>query len=351
MCRPQCDRKDFAMPLIKLHEAPDIYNIKIPLPKNALRDLNVYVIVSEGEALVIDTGFRMEDCRVPLLEGLQELGIPMEKLSLFITHMHSDHAGQIDLFTPYGCKVYMNTEDIERLKQTLSGAARERLNALYLRHGFPEKELAEANLRNPIYAYAPSSAEMMIGVEDGQELSIGSEKLRCLKTPGHTPGHTCLYMEKDQILFAGDHILYDITPNITTWSGMEDSLGAYMDSIKRTLSLPIAIAYPAHRELHSNHYERMRQILHHHEERLNEVLSIVRKDPGCSAWEATSRMKWSIHGTGWHDYPVAQKWFAVGECMAHLEWLRLRGFVEYREQNDRLYLYPTEVKAMVEIGW
>ncbi|MFQ8841384.1 MAG: hypothetical protein ACLR8P_11160 [Clostridium fessum] len=27
----------------------------------------------------------------------------------------------------------------------------------------------------------------------------------------------------------------------------------------------------------------------------------------------------------WEEFPPSQKWFAVGECMAHLDYLRLRG--------------------------
>ena len=32
-------------------------------------------------------------------------------------------------------------------------------------------------------------------------------------------------------------------------------------------------------------------------------------------------MTWSIRCKGWDDFPVPQKWFAVGEAVAHLEYL------------------------------
>ncbi len=41
-------------------------------------------------------------------------------------------------------------------------------------------------------------------VEDGQQLSLGTEVLQVIHTPGHTPGGICFYSEKNAILFSGD---------------------------------------------------------------------------------------------------------------------------------------------------
>ena len=38
-------------------------------------------------------------------------------------------------------------------------------------------------------------------------------------------------------------------------------------------------------------------------------------------------MTWKIRAKSWADFPVAQKWFAVGECMSHLEHLIAEGRV------------------------
>lgn len=124
-------------------------------------------------------------------------------------------------------------------------------------------------------------------------------------TPGHTPGHTCLYLKEKGILFAGDHILYDITPNIGVWEGVEDSLGDYLDSLKKIDKLPFKTAYPAHREI-------------------------------------TSRMKWSIRCRAWSDFPKNQKWFAMGEALAHLDWLRKQNDVKHIFKDGILKFYPSE---------
>lgn len=40
----------------QLYHTPDIYRIYVPLPDNPLKYLNCYVLVSNGETLIIDTG-------------------------------------------------------------------------------------------------------------------------------------------------------------------------------------------------------------------------------------------------------------------------------------------------------
>ena len=75
------------------HIEDNIYTIPVPLPGNPLKCLNSYVIKDGKRSLVIDTGFRMPECREALTTGLAELGIDMNKADIFLTHLHSDHTG------------------------------------------------------------------------------------------------------------------------------------------------------------------------------------------------------------------------------------------------------------------
>ncbi len=49
--------------------------------------------------------------------------------------------------------------------------------------------------------------------------------------------------------------------------------------------------------------------------------------PGRNAYEIAEHMTWNVRANGWPDFPVKQKWFAVGECMSHLDYLRKRNRV------------------------
>ncbi|MBQ8151498.1 MAG: MBL fold metallo-hydrolase, partial [Firmicutes bacterium] len=40
--------------------------------------------------------------------------------------------------------------------------------------------------------------------KDGEELELGRLTLKCLFTPGHTPGGMCVYIPEIKVLFSGD---------------------------------------------------------------------------------------------------------------------------------------------------
>ena len=68
--------------------APNLYRIPVPLPGNPLRNLNAYLIRGDRN-LLVDTGFRQEECRTALKAGLAELGVDMANTDIFLTHLHS----------------------------------------------------------------------------------------------------------------------------------------------------------------------------------------------------------------------------------------------------------------------
>ena len=75
--------------------ADGIWRIGVELPQNPLRELNSYLIKGkENERdLLIDTGFRREECREALFAGLRALGSSPDQLDILLTHLHSDHTG------------------------------------------------------------------------------------------------------------------------------------------------------------------------------------------------------------------------------------------------------------------
>lgn len=81
------------------------------------------------------------------------------------------------------------------------------------------------------------------GLEDGEEIAVGREKLRVLYTPGHTAGSVC-YLSSDA-LFSGDTIFSLGGVGRTDFFGGSDE--SLADSVKRILSLPPTVTvYPGH---------------------------------------------------------------------------------------------------------
>lgn len=66
-------------------------------------------------------------------------------------------------------------------------------------------------------------------------------------------------------------------------------------------------------------YERIEQLLYHHEIRLQNAIDIISSNPGLDANNIASKMQWSMQGKNWNEFPVHQKWFALGETLSHLD--------------------------------
>lgn len=313
----------------------NIYRIQVPLPGNPLKSLNSYVIVGK-RALVIDTGFNMEECHSQLRRGLEELGLKLKKVDVLATHLHADHLG---LAGKIANNLLMSRLDAEiAIKSVLEPNYWKKLAELYIRNGFPEKEAKKVAKIHPAVKYSSEFSGEIIFLNDGDILEYGDFSFEVILTPGHTPGHICLYEAEKEILFSGDHILFDITPNITFWETMEDSLGAYLRSLDKVYELEVKKTLPGHRNFYGSHKKRIEDLKEHHRKRLEEALSAVKRG-ATIAWEIAQQITWDLSYEKWDDLPTMQKWFAVGETIAHLEHLVLRGKIR-KECSDKIRYYP-----------
>ena len=322
------------------HIEDNIYTIPVPLPNNPLRQLNSYVIKGEGRNLVIDTGFKLEECRKALCDGLEELGVDMNCTDIFLTHLHSDHSGLAAELATQSSKIYISRADGELLTLSLTqglGRVEE-----YRSYGFSEKEL-ENFWENPSMKYRQESPFSFTYVADGDVLTYGGRRLEVIFTPGHTPGHVCLYDRANKVMFLGDHVLFNITPNITTWPFFEDPLGHYVHSLMDISIYDVRLPLPAHRGVNGTMAERIGTIIEHHGARIREMLDILTERPGLTPYDLSGMMTWRMHGktNSWADFPLNQKWFAVGETAAHLDYLLKRGRVR-REFDGRYWHYSVD---------
>lgn len=326
----------------QVYKNPDIYNITVVLPENPLKYLNCYVLKDGEESLIIDTGFRRDECRNAFREGLKALDVDIDKSVLFLTHLHSDHTGMVKDVISKNTKVVMGSLDYEYLKRYVERdqVAWKNSDERFFREGLSKELIAEQQRVNPAREYALKEMFEAETVDDVQEFNIGRYTLKCILTPGHTPGHMCLYMENEKILFSGDHVLFDITPNITSWGGVEDSLGNYLESLEKVKALEINTCFPAHRKNDMCVYERIDQIQKHHDFRIAQTLSIITETPGLTAYQIGAGLSWSMRGRNWEEFPIQQKWFAMGETIAHIDYLRLRGKVEKKDENGIFHYYP-----------
>ena len=58
-----------------------------------------------------------------------------------------------------------------------------------------------------------------------------------MHTPGHSDFHFVLHDERRRLLFAGDHLLLKITPNIGLWTYTAPRLRRYLESLQELRAL------------------------------------------------------------------------------------------------------------------
>jgi glyoxylase-like metal-dependent hydrolase (beta-lactamase superfamily II) len=314
---------------------PGLFRIEIPLPQNPLKSLNSYVVISEKRNLIVDTGFNRKECEDAMMAGLDELGIDLNKTDIFITHLHADHFGLVSKLASENSAVYFNRFDIEALTDGEGGWEE---SLFYVeKHGFPKEKLREALQKHPGYKYASDRIPALSIVKNGDVLTIGDYNFRCVETPGHTHGHTCLYEPDKKVLIAGDHILIDITPNIACWRDSDNPLQDYLESLEKVYHLDIRLVLPGHRRLIQDHRKRIEELRRHHQHRADEILVIL-ENGAQNAFQVASRMTWDIDKDHWDEFPVQQQWFATGEAIAHLRYLEERGEIVVKP-GEKIVVY------------
>jgi len=306
---------------------PNLFRVEVPLPGNPLKAINSYVIKTKGQNLIIDTGMNRDECISVIDSALKKLNINLSETDFFITHFHSDHLGLVSNLATDTSIVYFNWKDAEFMRCT--GEYRNSLLSFARMNGFPENELHEALEKHPGYRYGARGPIKFNILREDDTISVGNYLFKCVETPGHTSGHTCLYEPNQKIFVAGDHVLEDITPNISLWSDQGNPLKEYLASLDKVYDLDVNIVLPGHRRVFKDFKKRIRELKKHHQERSDEVINILKMGRK-NAYQIAAEMEWDIDYGSWELFPVMQKWFAVGETLAHLKYLEEKGMIRKR---------------------
>ena len=316
---------------------PGLYRIKVPLPGSPLKATNCYAIKGTERSLIIDTGWNREDCLTALVSGLKECGVDFRQADFFITHMHADHSGLVSTLAGEGARIYFGWADAQIMKSTAPGHWEDQIE-FARKCGFPRDELEKAIGGHPGRRYSPGTSLNLSVAKEGDTISIGDYLFQCIETPGHTQGHICLYEPSKKIFLCGDHILVDITPNITLNSEERNPLKEYLMSLDKVYDLDAELVLPGHRSIFRDHKKRIRELKQHHQTRLEEIISILSKGKQ-NVFQIASQMTWDIDYKSWDSFPSSQKWFAFGEAMAHLKYLEEEGKVGKEGQEQGIVFF------------
>lgn len=148
----------------------------------------------------------------------------------------------------------------------------------------------------------------ILALADGQRLG----EWEVLWTPGHDPGHVCLWRARDGVLLCGDLLLPGFTPNIQPAPGHADTLQEFFDSLERVAGLPVTMVLPAHGAAYADAAARARELRAHHRERLRRINDLI-ADRARPVEEIALSLFGDLAGPGdcsprWRPTPTCSTW-------------------------------------------
>jgi glyoxylase-like metal-dependent hydrolase (beta-lactamase superfamily II) len=309
-----------------------IYKIELPIPF-PLRTTNVF-FVDEPPRTLVDTGIRTEASFEALKKGMEDIGFSFQSIErILITHGHIDHYGQAKrLSSLSGAPIYIHPKEYGRIRSILHSLGF--LKSILLRNGAPEI------LANEAIRYIESTQKMAdpleeaYFLEEGDRIPFRSMRWRTIHCPGHSPGLICFYWPEKKILFSGDHLLKEITPNpiLNVPESIPPlrypSLKEYLTSLEKIERLDISLFLPGHGEDINDAKGLIRKIFAHHQERMDLIHSILSKGEK-TAFEIAMDL--------FPGVPPFEVFLGISEAVGHLEILREKEMVKVEERDGKDY--------------
>ncbi len=301
---------------------PDIYQLRLPLPF-ALNHVHCYLLAGSDGWTIIDAGLNIPPARQDWQDAFATLHIaPGDVQQIVLTHAHPDHYGLAGWLQEWsGAPVRISALEwrfARQIWQQIDLPAH--FDDLFELAGAPPDVLqgieASNNKIRQVVRPHPTAVELL---QAGGALQMGKRRFEVLPAPGHADGQLIFYDAADRLLLCADHVLREISPNISLWSlGEPQPLARYLASLRELAGLEVRLALPGHHSLITGWPARLAELQAHHRQRLADMLAVI-EPAGTTGYQVCQQV-----------FPAAelsahQIRFALAETLAHLEYLEDEG--------------------------
>lgn len=314
--------------------APGVRWLRMRLPF-ALDHINLWLLRDQLNGAegwtIVDCGIANDETKAAWEQifDTQLEGLPV--LRVIVTHMHPDHIGLSQwLCEKWQAPLWISMTDYltaQWLGHKEGGAA---IGARagsggsadhFQRHGLiAAEDLEKIRARSNYYSnMVPGVPRQYRRIMDGEMISIGGHQWKVIMGFGHAPEHASLYCQELGVLISGDMLLPRISTNVSVYDADPDAdpLGLYLSSLERYLPLPDdTLVLPSHGKPFKGIKPRIAQLIAHHDARLADTLEACKKP-------ATAREVVPVLFK--RELDIHQLTFAMGEAIAHLNYLLRRG--------------------------
>ena len=306
-----------------LNEVADgVFELRLPIPfEDGL--VNVFLFADGDEADLLDCGMNSDESVRAIHAAVARVGAKRIR-RLVVTHIHPDHYGAAGMFAgPGRADLYLHRLEVPLVNPRyveLEHLVKE-VHTYLLVNGVPLDEAAVLSNSQRALSQVVTPAEPAVQLDGAELLQMGRRDLRVEWTPGHSPGHICLYDSRDKLLFAGDHMLPELSPNIGLHpQSTPDPLHEYLDGLARLAAYGPRKIMPAHGRPFSDAAARVAVLAAHHKRRLDQIVAIV-ADSELTAWQVALKL-WGVRDN------LYEKRLALQEGLAHLQALAVDSRVE-----------------------
>jgi glyoxylase-like metal-dependent hydrolase (beta-lactamase superfamily II) len=172
--------------------ADGVYVLPIPRGSREAEGFLNLTLILDGENgnTLVDTGLPGQAGAIDAALGEADIGV-RDLGRIILTHQDLDHIGSgAALVRQSGARVVAHPADTPYIEGELTPLK-------------PTPEMLEERpqMREVLERLEPVGVDELL--EDGERLDLAGG-LRVIFTPGHTPGHTSLYLERSKVLIAGD---------------------------------------------------------------------------------------------------------------------------------------------------